>query len=56
MKLLNCLAILALLAIPMIGCGGGDGPAPVADSNDIAEYVASHPESDAATEPEGGDL
>lgn len=56
MKLLNRLAIVALWTIPMIGCSGEGGPATVADSNDISAYVSSHPDSDTATEPEGGDL
>jgi hypothetical protein len=56
MKHLYRLAILALLIMPTIGCGGAGGTATVADPNDISAYVASHPESDAATEPEGGDL
>ena len=56
MKHSNFLIVLFLLAFPMIGCSGSDASAPVANPNEISDYVANNPDSDAATEPMGGDL
>lgn len=55
MMRMNLLLVVVLLAIPLVGCGSG-GSGNVADPDDIAEYVANNPQSDSATEPEGGDL
>jgi len=49
------LIVLAFFTIPMVmGCGGASNT-PMAGTDDIADYAASNPDSDAGTEPEGGE-
>lgn len=56
MRLAQVLTLFALFALPtMVGCGRGSSTAPVADQDGIAAYVAANPNSDAGTEPEGGE-
>ena len=49
------LIVLAFFTIPFFAGCGGSSNTPVADADDIANYAASHPDSGAGTEPEGGE-
>ena len=56
MRFARLLTVISILSLPLVvGCGFGSVSGPVADHDSIAAYVAENPNSDAGTEPEGGD-